>query len=410
VKRRAAVLMVGAVAPGQALFLFGFEPLRRAVTGLPAGQSPLHLHVLGVDVVGFVVQDTSHVGGWLPQAVFVALCAVLTYAVLRALPGARLGAGTVCALLGALLLTAGAVDMLGQVSGLKPHEARLFYPERMGPDRPLDGMSGQPEQFALFVAWLPVLVVAEVRLLQRWPALHGLFGDPNAAPPAGAPAGPDGPDAPDSSDAPVPAPPRRRRDVVAAGLLPAVLLALVGGLVLRHTNVRLLTQHGTVTFDPDLWRPYQPPDLVRDWSGLLYPALRLKPLPTEMRAGWLATCAVCVVFLALLAGALYVLAGRAGGRGAWRVLADCWFATLLAAVAAAVVESALLQHGQLAPRPDPLEDGHTLTWTVGDAVRFGTCWGWAVGVAFLAALRMPSRRQASPGGEILQEGRLSHAE
>lgn len=399
--RRSALLVAVTSALGQALYLFAYEPLRPLVTG--TGTVPLQRDVRfhGLDLDGFVVRDTAHVGGWLPQVVFVILAAVLTYGVLRvAAPGSGPRWGTVWSLLGVLLLTAGVVDVLDLLTGMRPREVAVGYDEWVG-DARVDDATGLPAQFALLMAWLPLLVVAEVWLLQRWPVFRPLLGTPEDDGPGAAPGGVTAPTAAG-----------RRWDVVAAGLTPAVLLALAGGPVLRHTHVRHMEQTSSVTFDPDLWLPYRPPGLIREWSGLLYPALRLRPLPTEDPAGWRATCAVCLVFLVVLAVALYVLAVRAGGKRPVRVVVECWCATLLAAVAAAVVESGVLQNDRLAPRPDPLEAGTGLTLTVGDAVRFGTCWGWAVGASFLLGLWAVSRRRhAAPAGAATEkEGRLSHAE
>jgi hypothetical protein len=390
VQRRAALLTALISASGQSLYLGAYAPMCRLVKGTDLPPVPDDVRFLGIDLDGFVVRDTVHLAGWLPQALFVTLASVLTYAVLCAAPP-RPRRRVLGSLLGVLLLTAGLVDTLCLLTGLRPPPVPPYQPEWVG-DAYVDGAAGLAAQFALCIAWLPLLAVAEVWLLQRWPVFHPLVGAPQPAAPRTA----------------APAPARRRRDVVAAGLIPVVLLALVGGRVLRHAHVGQLDQHASVTFDPDLWTSYRPSETVREWSGVLYPALRLRPLPTEQQAGWLGTLLLCCVFVAVLAAALYVLAGRAGTGRPWRTVLNCWFATLFAALAAAFVESGLLQHQDRAPRPR-LEDGvGSLTVTVGDAVRFGTCWGWAVGVAFLLALWAASRR-AAPAERFTEEEGLSHA-
>ncbi|CAM5428722.1 hypothetical protein SCALM49S_03112 [Streptomyces californicus] len=103
-----------------------------------------------------------------------------------------------------------------------------------------------------------------------------------------------------------------------AGLIPAVLLAVAGGQALRHVRVRHLYQgapgssDAAITFDPDLWVPYTPPPLVSEWSGVLYPALHVPPLRTEMVEGWAVTLVVCAVFLTALALALRSIVTRSG--------------------------------------------------------------------------------------------------
>jgi hypothetical protein len=152
--------------------------------------------------------------------------------------------------------------------------------------------------------------------------------------------------------------------------------------------------------------PYSPPALADGWSGVLYPALRLRPVDTERTAGWIATLAVCVVFLVASAVALRHVAGHvtaAQGRPAalGRLFMKGWYATLLAAVAAAVVDGWTLQW--FAPRRG--EDVSTLWVAVGDAVRFGTAWGWATGLACLGAVLLMRRRgaPAAPGADVVEE-------
>lgn len=201
---------------------------------------------------------------------------------------------------------------------------------------------------------------------------------------------------------------RERRDAVTAALIPLVLLSIAGGQVLRHMNVREL-QQPSVTFDPELWLPYRPPPLIDEWSGVLYPALRMRPLTSENTGGWLATVAVFAVLLAVLALVLRAVARRASRQRRSSTFMECWYATLLAAVAAALVEGVLLQDA--APHDRSADTAGAIGSTLAEAVRFGTVWGWATGAAFLGAVLLLSRRghSAQPGPN-LEEGRLSHAE
>jgi hypothetical protein len=124
---------------------------------------------------------------------------------------------------------------------------------------------------------------------------------------------------------------------------------------------------------------------------VLYPALRMRPLPTENTGGWLATLAICLVLLAVLALALRAVVRRAGPAGTVRTFARCWYATLLAAAVAAFVEGALLQG------PAPLPTAQDFIGAVGlalaDAVRFGTVCGWVTGAAVLGAFALRARRR-----------------
>ena len=202
---------------------------------------------------------------------------------------------------------------------------------------------------------------------------------------------------------------RARRDVVFVGLIPVVLLAIAGGAVLRHASVRTREQTPSLTFDPELWLPYRPPELIGEWSGLLYPALRLRPLATEESPGWLATLAVCLVLLAVLAVALHIVVRRASDGHPMRFFMRCWYATLLASVAAAFVESVLLRW--YAPREEAtnVEFAPSFDAALSEAVRFGTAWGWVTGAVCLGAVLVASRRRIRTEPSV-EEGRLTHAE
>ncbi|MFD3418090.1 hypothetical protein [Streptomyces decoyicus] len=392
--RRISMLLAGGCALGQAFFLFAYHPVRRRVLG--DGPALLVRHdrqVLGVDLDGFAVRDLGQPDGWVPQLVFVVLCAVLVYAVLRAVPGGRPRfGGTVLALSGALLLASGLAELTGPALDPDAQGSTLSAQEWLVRAR-LDGAAGVPEQFALWTLWLPVLTWAQTWLLHRWPAAGELLGMADGA---------------DGRAAPLLPTARERRDVVAAGLIPVVLLCLAGGRVLRHTNVRELDP-SSLTFDPELWLPYHPPALIDAWSGVLYPALRLRPLGTEHTAPWLATLAVCLVFLAVLAAALYALAAHATAGHPLRFVMNCWYATVLAATAGALAECAVAGLAPLtAPRLDP-PDGQLLGLVLGDAVRFGAVWGWAPGAACLGAALLV-RRHGDRTRPPANKEQLSHAE
>ncbi|MFI1785764.1 hypothetical protein [Streptomyces rubiginosohelvolus] len=135
-------------------------------------------------------------------------------------------------------------------------------------------------------------------------------------------------------------------------------------------------------------------------SGVLYPALRLRPLRTELLGGWIATLVVCAVFLLVLAVALRALARRAAEVRRWSpaALADLamkgWYATVLAAVVAAVVDGRLMRW--FAPRDESGPAAEHLGVALGDAVRFGAAWGWATGLALLGAVLLMTRSTADP--------------
>ncbi|MEU2428612.1 hypothetical protein ABZ611_03675 [Streptomyces sp. NPDC007861] len=386
---RLSLALVGGCANAQVMFLFGYHPvLARVWSGDTRRLADVEVRLLGLDFDGFAVKDYSRLDGWLPQAVFVALSAVLTYAVLRSAPGTRPRVRTALALLGAALLAAGVAELLGPVLDPERHRAVPTADEWLFRAH-ADEVASAPVQFALCLFWLPLASWGAAWLLRRWPPVAVFLGATDAADGSG-----NGHGSP-----PVPAAPRGRRDVVFAGLIPVVALAIAGGPLLRHAAVRHV-EPGSVTFDPDLWMPYRPPAWAEAWSGVLYPALRMRPLSTETTAGWAATLGVCLVLLVALAVALHVVVGQAARGSPLRLFFACWYVTLLAALAAALVESGLLE--EAAPRPNATEFVRPFDAAVGDAVRFGTAWGWTTGAACLAAVlvmaRRTSRRRAVPSG------------
>jgi hypothetical protein len=420
VNRRLSMALAGGSTLAQAMFLFAFHPLSLRILGDDAARLPEDIRVLGLSVNGFVVTDTDHIGGWLPQLVFLVLCAVLTYAVLRAAPDARPRIRTVLELTGAMLLAAGLAELLDRAMDPAVHRADQTYIEWFIGDQ-LQQTQVASAQFALWAAWPMAITWTVVWRLRRWPPFQALIGTTDTADGCGDPPEP----------APVLPTARERRNAVAAGLTVVVLLAVAGGSVLRHSNTHHLEQSSSLSFDPDLWSPYHPSALVREWSGVLYPALRMRPLRTETTSGWLATLAVCLVLLAVLAVALRAVAARMAGKRLLRVIIECWSATLLAAMAAALVESTLLQ--EFAPRPDPVTTafdtanaeairfgevwlqarrmGIAFAVASADAVRFGTVWGWATGVSFMGAVVVLTRRERRTEQErCVDEGRPSHAE
>lgn len=264
-------------------------------------------------------------------------------------------------------------------------------------------MPGAAAQFALLTLWLPVVLWLLVWRYRDWQPLRTYLRTAEGAESDGSNednGSREGRAKPGRS----PVSSRARRRLLSAGLIPAVLLAVAGGPVLRHTRVRHLSQgapgspDASVTFDPDLWENYRPPATVEEWSGVLYPALRLRPLRTELLGGWIATLVVCAVLLLVLAVALRSLARRAAEVRRWRpaALADLamkgWYATVLAAVVAAVVDGRLMRW--FAPRGESGPAAEHLGVALGDAVRFGAAWGWATGLALLGAVLLMARRTA----------------
>lgn len=397
--RLMSLLLAAGYAMGQAVFLFACHPVRLRAAGGGPGLVLHDVRLFGLDLDGFSVQDTGRAQEWVPQLVFLVLCSVLTYAVLRsAPPDARPRLRTVLALLGAGLLAAGVAELVGPA--LDPRSPLLLPTSGEWVGRAqVAGATALPEQYALWSCWLLMPSWAAAWLLRRWTPVRVLLGTADGA--AGGA----------ESPAPAPGSTVRRRDVVCAGLIPMVLLAVAGGAVLRHTNVRQLDQSSSITFAPELWLPYHPPALVDRWSGVLYPALRMRPLATEETAGWLATLVVCLVFLAVLAAALYAVVRWVEGRHPVRLFMNCWYATVLAAVAAALVESGLLQGPWAAPREGagPMGLVRPFEAALGDAVRFGAVWGWATGACCLGVVWVMTRRGARTRPRV-QEEQLSHAE
>lgn len=399
--RRLSMALAVYGAWSQAALLFMFEPVKRMVLGVVGPEATVQdVRLLGLSLDGFTVRGPDDVSGWLPQVLFVVLSGLLTYGVFRGAAGLVPRPRTVLALHAAVLLAAGAATMIGPALDPDVGNAFATYDEWLMYAR-ADGVPAASAQFALCTTWLLVAVWFLVWRYRGWQPLREYLGTSEGAGDEAAPV-------------PLLAAARERRDLVCAGLIPAVLLAVAGGPVLRHGRVRTLDQTGSVTFDPDLWNAYRPPEPVGEWSGVLYPALRLRPVATEQFGGWLATFLVCVTFLVVLAVALRSVAGRAvdvpGRRPAVLVglVMKGWYATLLAAVAAALVDGWLLQW--FAPRGLFTESAQPLGVALGDAVRFGSVWGWATGLACLGAVVLMTRRREGPVPDVdVREERMSDA-
>jgi hypothetical protein len=392
VNRRLSVVLVGGHVIAQAMFLFTFHRVLLRVVGADSHLLVyLDLRLLGVDLDDFAVTDPGHISGWLPQSAFLVLSPLLTYAVLRGAPDARPRVRTVLELIGAMLLAAGIAELLGAAvdTALRPPHTTYveWFVER------LKSPSASSAHFALWSSGVLIITWQVAWRLRRWPPVQALFTGPTSTADGGEQ---------EHKPEPVLATGRERRQVVVAALIPVVLLAIAGGPVLRHQNVRRL-DHPAIAFDPELWLGYEPPALIQKWGRVLYPALRLRPLPTENTSGWLATLAICVVLLVALAVALRSVAAHAAGKRPLRVFMECWWATLLAAMAAAIVEAGALSG--VAPRGA----AEAFEATSADAVRFGTVWGWATGAAFWGMSRVLTRRMHRTEPSV-DEGRLSHAE
>ncbi|MGW8887768.1 hypothetical protein [Streptomyces sp. NPDC055749] len=398
--RRLSMALAAYGAWSQAIVLLLFDPMKQWVTGaLAPGADIQDVRVLGLSLDGFAVRDLHHVQGWLPQLVFVLSSGVLTYGVFRGAGRLKPQLRTVVALTAASLLAAGVAMLIGPALDPQARSALPTYDEWFMEAR-LGAVAAAAAQFALCTSWLTVAVWLLVWRYRQWQPLQqylGTSGDTEA-------------------EVPLLVAARERRDLVCAGLIPMVVLAVAGGPVLRHIRVRQLEQTASGTFDPELWTSYRPPALVDEWSGILYPALRLRPVSTERISGWLATLAICAVFLVVLAVVLRSMAGHAPQVlllrrpvALMRVVMKGWYATLLAAVAAAVVDGWLLQW--FAPRWAATATSQHLAVALGDAVRFATAWGWATGLAFLGAVLLMRRRGAdvAPGADVSEE-RLSDAQ
>ncbi|WP_299528273.1 hypothetical protein [uncultured Streptomyces sp.] len=393
--RRPSMVLAAYGAWNHVILLSLFDPMKRRLTGLLApGREIGPVRVLGLSMDGFVVTDPGRVAGWLPQVVFVVAGGVLTYGVLRGARGLKPRLRTVLALNGAALLAAGLAVLIGPALDPQARSAFLTYNEWTGSAR-MGAVPAAAAQAALCVVWLTVFAWYLMWRYRHLPPVRRYLGirDETGGEPA-----------------PLLERPIERRQLMWAGLIPAVLLAVAGGPVLRHSAQRYLEQDLSVTFDPALWDPYRPPLLVQEWSGVLYPALRLRPLSHETAGGWLATLTVCVVFLLALAPALrsvarHLTAGPEGRVTALRLVMNGWYATLLAAVVAAFVDGRLLQWS--APRVEAEQAELRPGLALGDAVRFGTAWGWTVGLACLVAVVLMRRhagsRAARPGTEVDEE-------
>ncbi|MFE1961503.1 hypothetical protein [Streptomyces sp. NPDC059479] len=390
--RRLSITLVAGNLIAQAMFLFTFHRVLLRVLGADSHLLVyMDFRLLGVDLDDFAVTEPGRISGWLPQLAFLVLSPVLTYAVLRGAPDARPRVRTVLELFGAMLLAAGIAELLGKAVDTAMRPPHTTYVEWFVES--LKSPSAAPAHFALWSSGVLVIHWELVWRLRRWSALRVFTGPMNTA---------DGGEQ-EQKPGPVLATGRERRHVVVAALIPVVLLAIAGGPVLRHNDVRRLDQPA-ITFDPELWLGYDPPVLIQKWGRVLYPALRLRPVPTENTPGWLATLAVCVVLLVVLAVALCSVAARAAGKRPLRVFMECWWATLLAAMVAAIVEAGPLSG--VAPRGA----AHAFEVSSAEAVRFGTVWGWVTGAAFLGMSRVLLTRRMHRTEPSADEGRLSHVE
>ncbi len=148
--RRLSMMLAGGCAMSQAFFLLAVHPVQlRAVGGYVSRLPDRPGRVLGLDVAGFAVRDLGHVGGWGPQLVYVVLCAVLTYAVLRAAPGIRPRVGAVAALIGAALLAAGVAELLVPVLDASSTSVMWTQNEWLVSLR-MTGAPSAPVEFALW--------------------------------------------------------------------------------------------------------------------------------------------------------------------------------------------------------------------------------------------------------------------
>ncbi|MFC9180814.1 MULTISPECIES: hypothetical protein [Streptomyces] len=401
--RRLSMVLAAYGVWSQATVLFFLDPMKRQVSELVEPEATVgEVQLLGLSLEGFAVRDLHQVQGWLPQVVFLLLSGLLTYGVLRRSAGIRPRLRTVLALGGAALLAAGAATLIGPA--LDPDASTAMPAYRAWVVRAQTGeVPGAAAQFALLTLWLPVVLWILVWRYRDWQPVRTHL---RTAEGTESDEGSEGYEDREGREKSGPSrfSARARRQLLSAGLIPAVLLAVAGGPVLRHVRVRHLYQgvpgspDASVTFDPDLWENYRPPAAVEEWSGVLYPALRLRPLRTELLGGWIATLVVCAVFLLVLAVALRSLARRAAEVGRWRpaALADLavkgWYATVLAAVVAAVVDGRLMRW--FAPRGESGANVEHLGVALGDAVRFGAAWGWATGLALLAVVLLMTRRAA----------------
>ncbi|MFD7923441.1 hypothetical protein ACFV3R_30025 [Streptomyces sp. NPDC059740] len=339
---------------------------------------------------GFLATGAPDPAGYLPQAVFVAASSVLFYLVLRSVPGGRPGVRALVMLWGTVLLASGLAELVARALDVDPSPSEVGWPRRYL-QYALNRALPAPVGYALWCGW-EVSVGLWVCLwsARRWKPFRVLLPQTEERGAEAAGLARSG-----------------RRNVTAAGLLPVLLLSIAGGLVMRHTLVRTLGRQ--VTFAPELWQPYQPPDLVEVWKGVLHPALRLRPLPTEETGGWLLTLASCLLFLLLLAVLLHRVAARAQDASHLPVLLECWSATAVAAALAAAAKGIGLAWvaGQ-----DYQAARDTLGEQLAGAVRFGTVWGWAVGLAVLWALRAARRgvvreEFAEPEGESAHAGQAT---
>ncbi|MFE6648506.1 hypothetical protein ACFVJS_18195 [Nocardioides sp. NPDC057772] len=311
----------------------------------------------------------------LPTVLFVVLVAVLTYASLRS--GTASVEGAVGRVLGACLLAAGFTNLLLIVLATSrlADEGAISFSEVLPPG--LDG-----------AIWLGIAlgvvggVAASVSVV-----LAQLAAELGAG---------DGSDPAETASVPVAqsAPPSQ---VATWGVLPLLALVLVGGFVWDYG-------------------PDADPDAVGEpgatWLRLVWFAHARFAAPHDPHAlsgtfetsVWLPRTLSSAVLIVLvwLGVRLLVARWRRGDEPkALGIVLQCWG---LIAVLAAVVG---LVEGAVAPAPDQGPAAHYLALSnVAAAVRFGTCFGWLIGLAVALAHRLGGVPAAEtvPADQVLERG------
>nr|WP_050509694.1 hypothetical protein [Streptomyces californicus] len=155
--RRLSMALTAYGVGGQALFLVLTEPLKKWIVGfLPPGTTVREVRVFGLSFDGFALRASGHAVGWVPQAVFLTLAALLLYGVFRASTGIRPRIRTVLALAGASLLAAGAAVLITPVVDPGASAALLTYDEWIVRAQ-IGEVPASAAQFALLTLWLPLI-------------------------------------------------------------------------------------------------------------------------------------------------------------------------------------------------------------------------------------------------------------
>ncbi|MFD8477275.1 hypothetical protein ACFV2E_35340 [Streptomyces globisporus] len=239
--RRLSMVLAAYGVWSQATVLFFLDPMKRQVSDLVEPEATVgEVQLLGLSLEGFAVRDLHQVQGWLPQVVFLLLSGLLTYGVLRASGAMRPRLGTVLALGGAALLAAGVATLTGPA--LDPDAVTVMPPYDDWVLRARTGeVPGAAAQFALLTLWLPVVLWLLVWRYRDWQPLRTYLRTAEGAESDGSNED-NGSREGRAKPGPSPVSSRARRRLLSAGLIPAVLLAVAGGPVLRHTRVRHLSQ------------------------------------------------------------------------------------------------------------------------------------------------------------------------